>query len=286
MMVLKMNYTDERRFGMTQQQTSWNIAMIQCDIRMGRPAENREIVESWMEEAVSQAVKPDVIVLPEMWNTGYALEQIHELADVDGRETREWISGFARRNAVRIVAGSIAEKRGGDVYNTMRIYDGSGEEVASYSKMHLFRLMQEEKHLAPGESAVTFDLDGQTSGASICYDIRFPELMRTLALTGAKVLFVPAAWPHPRLHHWRTLLMARAIENQMYVIACNRTGLSGKDNFFGHSMIIDPWGEVIAEGGEEEGIIAGQIDLSLVDEVRSRIPVFEDRRPSLYNVTP
>ncbi|WP_055107824.1 carbon-nitrogen family hydrolase [Paenibacillus ihumii] len=269
---------------MTHQQTSWNIAMIQCDVHMGRPAENRESVGRWMEQAVSQAVKPDLIVLPEMWNTGYALQQIHELADVEGSESRAWISAFAQRHKVHVVAGSIAEKRGGEVYNTMRIFDRTGQEIAAYSKMHLFRLMQEEKHLSPGESQVTFELDGQTSGASICYDIRFPELMRTLALRGAKVLFVPAAWPHPRLHHWRTLLMARAIENQMYVVACNRTGQSGQDHFFGHSMIIDPWGEVLAEGGEEEGILTGQIDLSLVDDVRSRIPVFEDRRPGLYHL--
>ena len=95
----------------------------------------------------------------------------------------------------------------------------------------------------------------------ICYDIRFPELARKLALGGAKILFVPAEWPHPRLHHWRTLLTARAIENQMYVIACNRTGQSGNDRFFGHSMIIDPWGEIIAEGDEEEVILMADIDL-------------------------
>ncbi|MFD3258919.1 carbon-nitrogen family hydrolase [Paenibacillus lentus] len=269
---------------MSHQQTSWNIALIQCDIQMGDPAANRQAVERWMKQAVDAAVKPDLIVLPEMWNTGYALEQIQELADVEGRESGEWISEFALHNGVHIVAGSIAEKRGEEVYNTMRIFESSGKEIASYSKMHLFRLMQEEKHLSSGQSVVTFDLEGQTSGASICYDIRFPELTRTLALQGAKVLFVPAAWPHPRLHHWRTLLMARAIENQMYVVACNRTGQSGKDNFFGHSMIIDPWGEVLAEGGEEEGIITAQIDLSLVDDVRSRIPVFEDRRSSLYRL--
>ncbi|MNJ41920.1 2-oxoglutaramate amidase [compost metagenome] len=269
---------------MTHNKTAWNIALIQSDIHMGNPAANRQIVERWMQQAISAAKKPDMIVLPEMWNTGYALEQIHELADVEGRESREWIADFARHNDVHVIAGSIAEKRDGRVYNTMRIFARTGEEIADYSKMHLFRLMEEEKHLSSGQSAVTFELDGQTSGASICYDIRFPELTRTLALRGAKVLFVPAAWPHPRLHHWRTLLTARAIENQMYVVACNRTGQSGKDNFFGHSMIIDPWGEIIAEGGEDEGIITGNIDLSLVDDVRSRIPVFEDRRSNLYNL--
>src|SRR5690606_653419 len=100
----------------------------------------------------------------------------------------------------------------------------------------------------------------------------------------AKLLIVPAEWPHPRLHHWRTLLTARAIENQMYVIACNRVGKSGDTSFFGHSMVIDPWGEIIAEAGEEETILTTEIDLGLVDEVRGRIPVFEDRRPSFYTL--
>jgi predicted amidohydrolase len=116
----------------------------------------------------------------------------------------------------------------------------------------------------------------------ICYDIRFPELARRLALGGAKLLLVPAEWPNPRLHHWRTLLTARAIENQMYVVACNRTGVSGSTSFFGHSMVIDPWGEIVAEADEQETILQATIDLALVDEVRTRIPVFEDRRPALY----
>lgn len=262
----------------------WNIALIQTDICHGKPSENREIIREWLEKAISATEKPDVIVLPEMWNSGYALTEIHKLAEPEGRSSREWLADFAKEHAVCLVAGSVSELRDGKVYNTMRVYGRDGKETAMYSKIHLFRLMQEEQYLAPGEAPVVFELEGQSCGASICYDIRFPELTRTLALMGAKVLFVPAAWPHPRLHHWRTLLMARAIENQMYVVACNRTGQSGKDHFFGHSLIIDPWGETIAEAGEEETILTGAIDLSLTDEVRSRIPVFEDRRSSLYKL--
>jgi len=116
----------------------------------------------------------------------------------------------------------------------------------------------------------------------ICYDIRFPELARKLALSGAKILFVPAEWPHPRLHHWRSLLIARAIENQMYVCGINRVGRDAANVFCGHSMIVDPWGEVIAEADETETIISAAVDLARPDEVRSRIPVFRDRRPELY----
>src|SRR5690606_34047396 len=105
---------------------------------------------------------------------------------------------------------------------------------------------------------------------------------RRLALDGAKMLFVPAQWPKPRLHHWRTLLQARAIENQMFVVACNRVGTSRGSEFFGHSMIISPWGDVLAEGGEEEAILTADLDLSEVERVRSAIPVFRYRRPELY----
>lgn len=96
------------------------------------------------------------------------------------------------------------------------------------------------------------------------------------------MLFVCAQWPHPRLNHWRQLLIARAIENQMYVVACNRVGVGGKSQFCGHSLVVDPWGEIVAEAGEEETILRAEIDLSLVDEVRQRIPVFADRRTALY----
>ncbi|MBA9085288.1 putative amidohydrolase [Fontibacillus solani] len=269
---------------MTEQAKTWQIALIQTDITLGDPSRNRDYLKNQMEIAASSEVKPDVIILPEMWNTGYALDIIHEIADPNGEESREWIAEFAKSHGIHVVAGSIAEKRDAGVFNTMRIFSASGEEAASYSKIHLFRLMEEEKHLTSGDQIVSFELDGVLAGASICYDIRFPELARSLSLLGAKVLFVSAEWPHPRLHHWRTLLMARAIENQMYVVACNRTGASGKDSFFGHSMIIDPWGEIVAEGGEDEEIVTGSINLSLVDQVRSKIPVFDDRRPHLYKL--
>lgn len=266
-----------------QSRTAWNVALLQSDVILGEPALNKARLQAAMREAMAAEEKPDVLLLPELWNTGYALERIRELADPEGRESRVWLSRLAADYAVNIVAGSIAEKGAdGKVRNTLLAFDRQGREVGSYSKIHLFGLMQEELHLAPGRKTAVFELDGILSGAAICYDIRFPELVRNLALAGAKVLFVPAEWPHPRLHHWRTLLMARAIENQMYVIACNRVGQGGKDRFFGHSLIIDPWGEIIAEGGETEAVLTGQISLPLVDEVRCRIPVFKDRRPELY----
>ncbi|MNI08550.1 2-oxoglutaramate amidase [compost metagenome] len=176
----------------------------------------------------------------------------------------------------------MADKQGEKVRNTIYVFNREGEVVADYSKIHLFRLMDEEKYLSSGDQLGQFELEGIPAGMMICYDIRFPELSRKLALDGAQILFVPAEWPNPRLHHWRTLLMARAIENQMYVVSCNRVGTSGTTEFFGHSMIINPWGEVLAEGSENEGVISCTIDLSEVERVRRTIPIFEDRRPPLY----
>ena len=260
------------------------LALLQMPIEAGHPETNKKKLESMLEEAMSAQEKPDLILFPEMWNTGYALTEIDRLADRNGEETLAFLTAFAKKQGVYLVGGSIAEGREDGVYNTMFAIDREGRTIGQYSKIHLFRLMDEEKYLKAGNQPGQLAIEGEQAGMMICYDIRFPELARTLALGGAKLLFVPAEWPNPRLHHWRTLLTARAIENQMYVVACNRMGTSGETSFFGHSMVIDPWGEIIAEAGEEETIVRAEIDLALVDEVRSRIPVFEDRRPSLYQL--
>jgi omega-amidase len=262
--------------------SSLNLSLLQMDITIGEPNVNYQKISLMLENTMMAERKPDVIIFPEMWNTGYALEQIHQLADEDGERTKLFISQFCQKHQVNVIAGSIAEKKGDVVQNTVYVFNRQGELTAHYSKIHLFRLMGEEKFLTSGDQIGKIQIDDVPAGVMICYDIRFPELARTLALDGAKILFVPAEWPHPRLHHWRTLLMARAIENQMFVVACNRVGVSGKADFFGHSLIIDPWGEIIAEGGEQEEIITASIQLSDVDIVRSKIPVFEDRRPEVY----
>lgn len=262
----------------------WNVALLQMDIQIGKPDENFAHLLELMEQAVNdpEKGKPDVIVAPEMWNTGYALDRIHELADQDGARTRETISAFCRQHGVHVIAGSVAVKNGDRVTNTILAFDREGTVTSDYSKIHLFRLMDEEKYLAAGDRAGELELEGIPAGMMICYDIRFPELARRLALGGAKVLFVPAEWPKPRLEHWRTLLRARAIENQMFVVACNRMGISGETEFFGHSLVIDPWGDILLEGDETEAILRATMDLGQVDKVRSTIPIFEDRRPSIY----
>jgi len=266
-----------------EKQNKLQICLLQIDIAVGDPDTNFARLAEMMNRALTEsATKPDVLVMPEMWNTGYALEEIRVLADRDGERTKALMSAVAAEHGVNIVAGSVADIRGDQVFNTIYVFDRSGQLVADYSKIHLFQLMDEHLYLTAGDQSSSFNLDGVPMGAMICYDIRFPELSRKLALGGAELLFVPAEWPHPRLHHWRTLLQARAIENQAYVIACNRVGKSGNTTFFGHSMVIDPWGEIIAEGDEEAAILHAEIDLDAVQRVRSTIPIFADRRPESY----
>lgn len=256
------------------------VGLIQSDIAFGNPDANYAAFGEKMKEAVKQ--KAEFIILPEMWTTAYDLKRIQEIGDPEGKRTKEFLQTFAREHDVTIVGGSIAQIKDGKVYNTAYAVNNKGEVVAEYSKIHLFRVMHEDKYLTGGNQFASFPYKNTKVGMTICYDIRFPELARRYALDGAGILVNSAEWPHPRLHHWRTLMQARAIENQMFVIACNRVGISGKTEFFGHSMVVDPWGEIIAEGGEDEEILIAEIDLNLIEEVRNKIPVFSDRREDMY----
>jgi omega-amidase len=154
--------------------------------------------------------------------------------------------------------------------------------------VHLFTLFGEEKHVQAGEGLITADTELGRIGCSVCYDLRFPELFRKCALDGAEVQVLPAAFPHPRLVHWRTLVQARAIENQSYFIATNQCGIEshgttvGEVHYFGHSMVVDPWGEILLEAGEEEGVYLTDIDISLVAKVREHLTALNDRKPELY----
>lgn len=256
------------------------IACIQLDIAFGDPDANYRAVEAKVADIAKQ--QPDVIVLPELWTTGYDLTRLDEISDPDGRRTKAFVSGLAKRFRVHIVAGSVAKQSSEGVTNTLFAFDRQGELVGEYSKLHLFQLMDEHLYLQAGTDKGLFELEGASCAGVICYDIRFPEWIRAHTVQGAEVLFVVAEWPLPRVEHWRALLLSRAIENQCYVVACNRSGSDPNNRFAGHSMIIDPWGEIIAEGSEGDEAVIAAIDLSKVRDVRKQIPIFADRRPELY----
>lgn len=258
------------------------VCVVQMDIAKGDRAANYAAVRRLVDGAVRSGRPPDVVVLPELWSTGYALDAARQLASPLGGEDAAWLGGLAREHGVAFAGGSVLSLRDGRVYNRAQIVDREGRYAAGYDKIHLFRLMDEDKYLAQGAETLCFDLAGMRCAAVICYDIRFCELTRKLAVDGAEVLFVSAEWPLPRREHWLTLLRARAIENQMYVVACNRCGVTDGEAFAGASMIVAPDGTVLAQADTEEDIIAADLDPAFVRRTRDTIPVFADRVPQLY----
>ena len=255
------------------------------DIELGNPDANYKRITILTKEIMHQKEKPEVIVLPELWTTGYAFNQIEDIALIEGKESADFLGKLSKQYGVWFVGGSVIASTSTGYVNRAQVINPNGELIVIYDKVHLFGLMNEDKYFVNGEKINIFNLNGITSSCVICYDIRFCELIRKIALSKVKLLFVSAEWPHPRLDHWRTLLIARAIENQMYVVACNRVGKSGKNIFFGHSMVINPWGEILGELiKEKEDFLIIDIDLSIVEEVRNKIPVFNDRRPEVYHL--
>lgn len=258
----------------------WKVGCIQMDIAYGDTVQNFKLAKQWFERAAEE--KCTVVVLPELWTTGYDLTRLDEIAHEEGENVIQFLQDQAKKYGFHIIGGSVAKKTINGVYNTMYVIDKEGKLVHEYSKLHLFQLMDEHLYLQAGDDETIFTIDGEKAACFICYDIRFPEWLRKPVLKGAKVLFVVAEWPKQRLDHWRILLKARAIENQSYVIACNRVGEDTNNTFAGHSMIIDPWGTVLSEGSEKEELVIANINPDEIEEIRSRIPIFEDRRPKYY----
>lgn len=258
------------------------VSVIQLQAHLGE--KERNLAHAAMLIARAAKDEPDVILLPETFNVGFFPEDLAACADA-AEEGESWqlLSRLAREHRVNIVGGSVVRfDEAGNVRNTTYVFDRTGQEVGRYDKIHLFSPSGEKDRFAAGTTPSLFTLEGIPLASIICYDLRFPELVRGLVLAGAQVLFVPAEWPHPRVEHWRTLLKARAIENQLFVVACNACGPVGKFVNSGHSAIIDPWGEVLVEAGEQEVILTAELDLDSVAEVRRRIAVFADRRPEVY----
>ena len=257
------------------------ISCVQMDVRLGKPEENLARVKALTARAAEGGA--DVIVLPETWNVGFfPREGLREMADPEGADVRRELGALAKELGVSLVAGSAATLREGKVFNTAYVFDRGGECVGRYDKTHLFSPMGEHEYFTPGGGLCVFALDGVRCGLILCYDIRFPELTRSLALQGIDVLFVPAQWPAVRLEHWRTLTRARAIENQIFLACCNGCGTAGDTVYGGNSAVYDPWGTVLAAAGESEEIIRADCDLSVIGEIRNSMHVFKDRRPELY----
>ncbi|GCF92990.1 hydrolase [Enterococcus florum] len=257
------------------------ITLIQMDICYGEPEKNFARVERLIKQMV--LAKDQLVILPEMWNTGYDLTRLSEIADENGRRTRTLLSKLAQDCEIYLLGGSVAVKQEKDYRNTCFLCGPSGEHLGRYDKVHLFRLMQEEQYLIAGDQGVTIQMGDFKVSPMICYDLRFPEwFRRQVSKTGTDLFVVPAQWPIQRLAAWRKLLQARAIENQSYVVGVNRAGEDPANRFAGHSLVIDPFGEILLELGEQEETGTIEIDPARVAEARQAMPVFEDRRTELY----
>lgn len=259
------------------------VSVIQMNMRSLESAANFDRAEALIRRAAEGA--PDVIVLPETWNTGFMpAGDLAAACDENTSAVRTRFSPLARELNVNLVAGSVSNQRGGKIFNTACVFDRAGACIAEYDKTHPFTPMGEHEVYTPGDHLVTFTLDGVRCGLLICYEVRFPELWRTLALRGAQVIFLPAQWTAARQYHWETLTAARAIENQLFVVSCNACGERGGVRYGGFSRIIDPLGTVLAQGSGEEEIVSAGLDLSCIAPLRASVPVFHDRRPALYRL--
>ncbi len=255
------------------------ISLGQMNVALADVRKNYKQAEDMTVEAARRG--SHLVVFPELWSTGYALDQAKELASPLNVGVFAQLGTLATANKISIV-GSLLEKRGLEVTNSATFFAPNGRLMGVYRKIHLFRGLDEDRWLQPGSAPLLIELPWGLTGLAICYDLRFPELFRRYAVQGAKIVIIPAEWPIERIDHWRILLQARAVENQCFMVAVNNVGRTGEKTFGGHSMIVDPWGKVVVELGETPGLITADIDLDYVDTVRARIPVFEDRRSDVY----
>lgn len=261
-------------------------ALIQFDVDLGRaPRKSRELAAAKVHEAAEGGA--DLVMLPELWlHGGFDPAHWQDGAETPDGETARLMRQTAIDCGVVLHAGSIVERdQDGGLYNTSLLFDAQGELLASYRKIHRFGFDQGEAAvMSPGEKLVTLDLPAPEgaptikAGLATCYDVRFPEMYRGLLDAGVQTLLQVAAWPARRVEHWRTLLRARAIEDQIFVLACSAVGTQAGIEMAGHSMVIDPWGDILAEGGEGEQIVWADFDPAKVADVRESFPVLKDRR--------
>jgi nitrilase len=264
------------------------IGLAQLNSRQNKAA-NLAAAGDAIERLVRQG--SDLVLLPEMFNFHGLDDANAASAETIPGPSTEWASTQARAHGIFLHCGSLIERRGDELRNTSVVFDRRGTEVARYSKMHLFDVRTpdglvyaESDALTAGNEVVVTECDGVMVGLAICYDLRFPQLFHALADRGAQLLLLPAAFTVPTgISHWEPLLRARAIENGCYVAACGQWGLyvRGRQNY-GHSLVVDPWGVVVAQCREGPDTISVELDMEYLSSVRERMPVQRHRRRDLF----
>ncbi len=261
------------------------LSLAQFDVARGKVSANLDRIQHYAAEASEEGA--DLLCLPEMCTTGFSWRRNRELLD-RAADYLDTVAGFAKIYGLAICGSFLEKTSSGHPANSFHYFDANGSLRARYRKIHLFTLFQEDKHVEAGNDCQVVQTEKGIFGASICYDLRFPELFRRNTESGAVLHLLPAAFPHPRLAHWQTLVRARAIENQCFFVAINQCGIEGQSGsvgqteYFGHSMVVDPWGEIVAEADASETLLSVNIDLSLVERVRSKLSAWEDRRSDLF----
>lgn len=253
------------------------VAAIQFNITLGDIEHNLHTVEAALKRVADQDVQ--LAVLPEMWSAGYDYKRLKKHA----AETPRVVGAICQLSAEHnmVVVGSLPEEENGKIYNTAYVVD-CGKLLASYRKLHMFSTMGEDRFLSPGDKTLVVPTSAGRLGVAICYDLRFPELFRKMALEGAEIICLPAEWPKPRQENWRILLQARAMENQLFVAATNCCGIQDKLDFFGMSLLLSPRGEILAEGGATETELIATFDYQEMVDYRAQIRCYHDRRPEIY----
>lgn len=242
------------------------VSILQFKPKIGDISANFQTVTELFESF--DAASSDVILLPELWSTGFYPKPLEDFSDQNGEKTRDFLTTFANKYHTNIIGGTVIVEVDDNFYNRCLAFNRQGNLIASYDKIHLFSMSGENEVFKCGNEIPIFDIDDTKVSVAVCYDIRFPELIREVSLNGISVLFLPAAWPLKRLKHWQILTRARAIENQIFVVAANS---------FGYSAIIDPWGEVLAEAESSEEILTININLEICSNIKSIMNVFADR---------
>jgi predicted amidohydrolase len=263
-------------------ENSIKAACIQMSISDCNKRSNVEKALSMAKEAVSDGA--EILVFPEVFSTGFCYDNMEMSGENEKGETIREMCAFSKEHKC-VMIFSIIEKQSSSEkseYYNLGVCLEDGYVAGTYRKTHLFK--REKHYFSAGDSIHPIRIPKRelTIGLQICYEIRFPEVSRKLASMGSDILVTIAEFPSPRWHIWRSLAIARAIENQIPHIACNRVGKSPDSSFFGGSLIVSQMGDVMEEAGDDESIILGNIDLEKTTKIRNEIPVFADRRPGLY----
>jgi omega-amidase len=253
------------------------VAVAQMDCRPGDLAANAKVAAELITEAGTAGA--ELVVLPELADTGYVMADIARSArPLDDNVYLDEVMTLAADLGL-IVASGVAERVGDQIYNSLVVSDGPGSILTCYRKVHLHALAGEDRVFTPGDHLGQLRLSELTVAPTICFDLRFPAVFRTLTRAGTEVFVLVAAWPFPRLRHWSTLLLARAIENQSYVVAANRVGQDVDTQFCGSSAIVDPYGTVVASMDEVfSGIAVAEVIPDRVETIRTMLPYLPQER--------